>query len=155
MPIKRNILDVSLETLSRTLLAARLSLAAFTLYFLKWPPFRKASSSWRQVLEIAYILLLVPLVFPHQQHYAFLFMIPSFAAVLYALILNFETISKTLKRWVISCLVLVYLCANLSLLLGEFTRYYEHFKILTYGALLLIPLLAVVSRKRDLSVKDS
>jgi hypothetical protein len=40
--------------------------------------------------------------------------------------------------------VVIFLCGNLKILLGEFNRYYEHFKILTYGALLLIPLLAWV-----------
>ena len=39
--------------------------------------------------------------------------------------------------------ILSYLLCNLSLLLGEFRDYYDHFKILTYGALMVIPLLAI------------
>jgi hypothetical protein len=33
--------------------------------------------------------------------------------------------------------------------LGEYNHYYEHFKILTYGALALIPLLAWASRYKQ------
>jgi hypothetical protein len=36
---------------------------------------------------------------------------------------------------------IIYLSFNLKVLLGEFNPYYEHFKILTYGALLLVGLL--------------
>jgi hypothetical protein len=43
----------------------------------------------------------------------------------------------------------VYLTGNLKLILGEFNRYYEHYKILSYGALLLIPLLAWVFASED------
>jgi hypothetical protein len=154
MHIKRNILDVSLEALSLALLIIRLSLATFTLYFLKWPPFKIASSGWKQALEIAYLLLLIPLIFPHQQHYAFLFIVPSFAAILYYFILNFEAMPRSFRQIIISSLVLIYLCSNLSVLLGEFNQYYEHFKLLTYGALLLIPLLVLVSGRTGLSAKD-
>jgi hypothetical protein len=49
---------------------------------------------------------------------------------------------------------MIYLCANLKILLGEFNRYYEHYKILTYGALLLIPLLIWVRNKESSFVLD-
>lgn len=147
MDIKRNILDIPLAAFFYVSLLVRLSLISFVIYFLGWKPFKKASSSWQQMVEIAYILLLVPLVFPHQQHYAFLYTVPAFAIVLYYAIINFQSFGYVRKRCVISLLTLIYLTANLKILLGEFNRYYEHFKILTYGALLLIPGLVWVWRK--------
>ena len=147
LPIRRNIADVSLSTLPNILLSVRLILALFTLYFLKWGFLKKEKSDSNTLIGIAYLLLLIPLIFPHQQHYAFLFIVPAFALVLYHLQLNYKHPSKPTKQIIITLLILIYLCGNLKLILGEFNEYYEHFKILTYGGLLLIPLLVWTSRK--------
>jgi hypothetical protein len=148
MPIRRNIADVSTETLAGIILFVRLSLVGLTLYFLKLRSFAKPVSQVAQLTELSYILLLVPLIFPHQQHYAFLFIVPAFAMVLLTLILNKEAISKFNRSVIIVALSFIYLVANLKILLGEFNKYYEHFKTLTYGALLLIPLLVWASRHK-------
>ncbi|MEO6424592.1 MAG: glycosyltransferase family 87 protein [Bacteroidia bacterium] len=147
LSLKRNIADVSLETLSKILLAARLIFVSFTLYFLKRAPFNKAKGHWQQVIEIGYILLIIPLIFPHQQHYAFLFSVPAFALILLYLFFEKQTISKKTKLTVCILLSLVYLSANLKLLLGTFNEYYDHYKILTYGTLFLIPLLVWIRRQ--------
>ncbi len=145
MPLKRNIADISVHSLARVLLTVRLVLVALTLFFMRWKPFDKAQSLFNGLVEISYILLLIPLIFPHQQHYAFLFIVPAFAAVMYFLVFNYDKISKMKKYVIIFFLALIYLTANLKILLGEYNGYYEHFKILTYAALLLIPMLAWVS----------
>ena len=142
MALPRNIADVSLPVLSAAILVTRIVLIMFTLYFLK------ARSIFRSghynVIEISYLLLLIPLIFPHQQHYAFLFAVPAFAVVLNKLVVEYKSLSVLTVRSVTALLVFIFLCGNLKILLGEFNRYYEHYKILTYGALLLIPLLAWV-----------
>jgi hypothetical protein len=142
MQLRRNIADVSLPVLSAVILAVRIVLMMFTLYFLK------ARSIFRRghynVVEISYLLLLIPLIFPHQQHYAFLFAVPAFALVVSKLVVDHQSMSRWAVRVVSGILLLIFLCGNLKILLGEFNRYYEHYKILTYGALLLIPLLAWV-----------
>lgn len=141
LPLKRNIADVSLETLSRVLLLVRGVLVLFTLWFLKGNLFKPAKTETAGFFELSYILLLIPLIFPHQQHYAFLFSVPAFALILYVLMRDKELLKRTTRLTVSILLALIYLCANLKILLGEFNGYYEHYKILTYGALLLIPLL--------------
>jgi hypothetical protein len=144
MALKRNIADVPLDQLFIILQVARAVLVLFTLYFVRSLPFRNAKTAIQSMAERAYILLLVPLIFPHQQHYAFLFAAPAFAFIVYAAI----TLRANKMTWLL--IGLVYLVANLKLLLGEFNAYYEHYKILTYGALLLLPLLAVsYARLRD------
>lgn len=145
MSLKRNIADLPLDTLKYILLFSRLLLVSLTLYFLKWPPFKKSKNKIQTVFEVSYILLLIPLIFPHQQHYAFLFSVPAFACCLYYLFLHFTEIGNRKRKFLIVFLILIYLTANLSALIGEFNRYYEHYKIITYGALLLIPLLMYVS----------
>ncbi|MBA2610708.1 MAG: DUF2029 domain-containing protein [Bacteroidetes bacterium] len=147
LSLKRNIADVSISTLGTILLLVRLALASFTLYFLKWKPFLKARSVWQQFTEISYLLLLIPLIFPHQQHYAFLFAVPAFAIVLLYLMMYINATPKHTKLSVYILLALIFLCVNLKLLLGAYNNYYDHYKILTYGVLLLIPLLIWVSNK--------
>lgn len=143
LSLRRNVADISLDTLSAVLLAVRAALVALSLYFFRWPPFRPARSQAQTVIECAYLLLLVPLIFPHQQHYAFLFAVPAFAVCLYYTIARWGNAGFPRAAWTIA-LSFVYLSANLKLLLGEFNSYYEHYKILTYGALVLIPLLGLV-----------
>lgn len=154
LSLKRNIADVSIATLSKILLFTRLALVAFTLYFLKWQPFVKARSLWHQYIEISYLLLLIPLIFPHQQHYAFLFAVPAFAINILYLILYKKDISRISKLTVSGLLILIYLSVNLKLLLGTFNPYYDHYKILTYGTLLLIPLLIWLMNRKQV-LKDS
>jgi len=148
LTLKRNIADLSVETLSKTLLVVRLTLVALTLYLMKWMPFVK-SNLRNSLIEVSYVFLLIPLIFPHQQHYAFIFIVPAFALVLYTLILNFEKTILFKKRTIIFLLVLIYLFGNLKIVFGEYNVYYEHFKILTYGALLLVPLLFWVSAETN------
>lgn len=146
--IQRNIADVSLKTLSAVLLIIRVTLIAFTLYFLKGSYFRAEKNNLKNSIEISYILLLIPLIFPHQQHYAFLFMVPAFSVILFVWIKNHAAFKN---KWLVpGILSIIYLCANLKLVLGTFNNYYEHFKILTYGALLLIPLLVWARRHGEL-----
>lgn len=149
LPIKRNIADISLQSLYMAILFSRLLLAAFTVYFLRTLPFQKPFNRLHQFWELSYILLVVPLLFPHQQHYAFLFMIPAFMYCVYDLLAFRAQKNKVFIYFTSGALILIYLAVNLKLLLGEFNAYYEHFKILTCGALLLIIILAVLAPKKD------
>lgn len=155
LKLPRNIADLSYETVAGILLTVRLLLLAFCLYFVRALPFRAAKTRWQSLCEQAYLLLLIPLIFPHQQHYAFIFICPAFCLLLYQLILQWEVWPISKRRLFIFALSLIYLTGNLKLILGEFNRYYEHYKILTYGALLLIPLLAWTSRSKWDTATDS
>lgn len=142
--IKRNIFDISLHSLSTIILLVRLAFVMFTFYFLRTWPFQKNKNKTHRYWEISYILCLIPLIFPHQQHYAFLFIMPAFSYCLFYF-LKFKTkLNKTKRMFIGSFLILIYIITNLKLLLGSFNEYYEHFKILTYGALFLIILLFVL-----------
>ena len=49
----------------------------------------------------------------------------------------------------VSLSIAIYFLCNLKILLGEFNEYYEHYKILSYGALMLIVLLALCVPKEE------
>lgn len=141
--IKRNIADVSLDQLKLILNSARCILILFTLYFLRTLPFKSQVGLKHRFWELSYILLLIPLIFPHQQHYGFLFICPAFIFCLYYFIRRRKTLSKAKYYFMMITGILIYLLCNLKLILGNYNEYYEHFKILTYGALLLLILLSV------------
>jgi hypothetical protein len=143
MLIKRNIADISLDQLKLILNSTRLVLVLFTFYFLRTLPFKAQVGLKHRFWELSYILMLIPLIFPHQQHYAFLFICPAFIFCLYYFIQNRKTLSKGKYYFMLISGILIYLLCNLKLILGNYNEYYEHFKILTYGALLLIVLLAI------------
>ncbi|HWY10858.1 MAG TPA: glycosyltransferase family 87 protein [Bacteroidia bacterium] len=141
--IKRNIADVSFEQLNIILNTIRVLLVLFTLYFLRSKPFQSNVGLKHRFWELSYILLLIPLIFPHQQHYAFLFICPAFIFCLYYFIQNRRSFSKQKYYLLAGTGILVFLLCDLKLILGTYNDYYEHFKILTYGALLLLILLSV------------
>ena len=143
LELKRNIANVSISQLNLILNTLRLLLIVSTLYFLRSKPFVAAKHSIQRLYEVAYICLLIPLIFPHQQHYAFFFVFPATSYLLFYWFVNQDTLGKTKKYILGVCLFLVYLLLNLRFIVGEFNAYYDHFKSLTYGAILLIPLLVV------------
>lgn len=149
LPVKRNIADISLEQLKLLLNTARGILILFTFYFLRTLPFKSVVGLKHRFWELSYILMLIPLIFPHQQHYGFLFICPAFIFCLYYFIQNRKSLSKPKYYFMLCSGVLVYLLCNLKLILGNFNEYYEHYKILTYGALLLILLLSLCIPKEN------
>ena len=136
----RHIANVSMETLALIITLVRLFFVGLTLLFLRTLPFKAAPGSYHQFREISYLLLVVPLIAPHQQHYAFLFALPAFACVLSSLLNSGYSFAHW--RWI--ALALVAVCFNAALWLGAFNAIYNHYKLVTYGALLLVVLLARV-----------
>ncbi|MBI5220169.1 MAG: DUF2029 domain-containing protein [Bacteroidia bacterium] len=147
LPLNRNIADMSFDQVSMILAITRLIFVLFTLYFLRSLPFRKAKNNVSMLWETGYILLIVPLIFPHQQHYAFFFIFPATTYLIYFLFIIYhkkETgFSKIKFNMVFTFMIITYLTVNLNVLLGEYKPYYEHYKILTWGTLLLIPSLSL------------
>jgi len=143
MHIHRNIMDISYDHLVLVLNITRLIFISFSLYFLRTKPFISKVSNMHRFVEISYLLLLIPLIFPHQQGYAFIFIMPAVSYIIYYLITQRNALPNSKFRIITAFMILSYLLCNLELLLGEFGEYYDHFKILTYGTLLVIPLLAV------------
>jgi hypothetical protein len=144
-----NIMDLSVERLAAVINTARACLVAITLYFLRTVPFRNAKDQYHQLWEIGYILAIIPLIFPHQHHYAFLFFLPACVYMVHYFIMHKNELSPRRRRFLRYSLIAVFLAFNLQLLLGEFRPFYEHFKIITFGALYFISVLALCSPTGD------
>ena len=65
----RNIIALSAENATLVLNIIRLILIMATIYFVKWPPFSKTKSKIDMFRTLSYLMLLIPLIFPHQQKF--------------------------------------------------------------------------------------
>jgi hypothetical protein len=154
MPIKRNIADISITQLALIITIVRLFFVLLTLYFLRSLPFKKNNDPLQQLYEVSYICLVIPLIFPHQQHYAFLFIFPATTYVLFFIMNTFFIQENTVRsiarwKWLVSfSLFLVFFSVNSHFLVGAFSEYYDHFKTMTFGVLLLLVLLACFPPKK-------
>ncbi len=162
LPIRRNIANISIEKLSMVINVVRFSFALFAIYFLQTFPFKNTDSNIQKLYELSYLCLATPLIFPHQQPYAFLFIFPAVVYLLFYIIqVYFNPENQKLipnfkikKIVLLILLCLVYFLTNSHFILGVFNNYYNHFKTLTYGILLLVIILAVCSPKQLLDVEE-
>jgi len=152
--LKRNILNLNPQTIGSIINGIRLILVVFTVYFLRRLPFKKAKTKLQSTWELSYILLLIPMIFPHQQHYAFLLALPAVIYCIYWLFVQRSIISKHKFYLRFILLSIIYICFNLHLLLGEFREYYDHFKIISYGSILLVLVLAMCKPNAKMLIGD-
>ncbi|GAB4199496.1 MAG: hypothetical protein Fur0023_01890 [Bacteroidia bacterium] len=138
LPIRRHIVDLSVEQVKTIIQITRVILILSVLIVIKKRPFVKPSIS-ELCYEIAYVMALIPLIFPHQQHYAFLFQLPAISILIYFYLTASLSLSQKIILWII------FLCFNLKIILGAFNEYYDHFKILTYGGLMVIGMMIYIS----------
>lgn len=143
LDIDRHLLVLPTATLSLIINLVRLFIVSLSLYFFKWPPFRNAQSKVNQLWELSFLFLCIPLIFPHQQIYAFLFCLPAAYYTLYFLMQKKQlNIGHTKLKVIVILFCLAFILINLELFLGLYRHYFWHFKTLTYGAIsLLITLL--------------
>jgi hypothetical protein len=142
--LKRNIADISVKQLSLVINIVRTFFILLTLWFLRRFGF-DPENKIKRFYEISYLLLAAPLIFPHQQFYAFFFAFPATVYILFYFQNRYITGLKENKRNKIimaSVLVSIYILTNSHLILGTYRDIYDHFKTLTYGILLLTILLA-------------
>jgi hypothetical protein len=131
-PWRRHLVDLPVSQVHVLTRVAQLLLLLTVLAFLTAPPFRPPASP---VYEWAGLFAVIPLVFPHQQIYSFLFVFPAIAYILR----NGWFVSKSpMKRYIKVLSIAAMLLLNLHLYLGAYRGFYNHYKLLTIGALLLL-----------------
>ena len=92
----------------------------------------------QEVHIIAVLCLLIPLVFPHQQKYAFVLMLPAFYLSLIAII---QEQSKKRRTFSVLILALTFVLTTITTdgILGkELNELSQHYKLITFGAILLL-----------------
>ena len=151
--IRRNIFSLSVETAIFILNVVRGLLVLLTLYFLRSLPFKKVKNPLQNYYALAYMLLITPLVFPHQGKYSFFYMLPAFS---YSIYMIFCLIKKKKERdnyklparfkVAISGLIASFVLTTLTTD-GIIGRHYsdiaDHFHLITIGAMVLIIPLAI------------
>ena len=152
LSLKRNLLNLDITTVIVIINMVRLLLLCFVFYFLRRKIFTLPKTNLHRLCELSYIFLLIPLIFPHQQHYAFFMMMPASMYVIYALFVA-KLDKHIINKGIVGVLILIYLLTNAHLLVGEFRKYYDHYKIITYGGLLMIGLLAYLKPDKVLKEK--
>lgn len=136
LQLKRNILNLNPQTIEIILNVLRVTIILYTLKILSGKPFSKLKSLPIAYYELAYILLVTPLIFPHQQVYGFVFAIPAIFYLVYELLSQFW---KTKKLGPFHILfIIASLFTSSIILLGFIKPLLFHFKILTYGILLFL-----------------
>lgn len=145
LELKRNIANVSAETLGIIVTAVRLFFVLLTLHFLRSWPFKPAKNKLKTLYEVSYIFLITPLLFPHQQHYAFFFAAPAVVYLFYYYCIRFKNDQKPLpngkKIILISLAVIVFFLLSSNFILGQWRDIYNHYKTLTYGIFIIVAIL--------------
>lgn len=145
MDLKRNIMNIDVQNLELAINVARAFFVVATLYFLRTAPFKSETNRVQVLYELSYILVVIPLIFPHQQQYAFYFVFPAASYLLYYFTQVFfenEWQKPRLGYVIMGLFFIGYLLTSATFILGEFRNYYDHYKILTYGIFILIGILA-------------
>ncbi|HET6225122.1 MAG TPA: glycosyltransferase 87 family protein [Bacteroidia bacterium] len=138
LTLKRNIANLPVETVVWIIQVVRVVLLAMVFYFLRSLPFRKVQSRLQQWWELSYILLITPLIFPHQQFYAFLFMLPAFFYLAYFFVLR----GNKDKMLILALGIIFILTSFIGGTLGFLRDISSHYKLITYGSFITVGLLA-------------
>jgi hypothetical protein len=154
LKVNRNIANLSITQLGYIINIVRLLFLAFSLYFFRTWPFVKKVGKTHRFWELSYFLIIIPLLFPHQQYYSFLFVAPALCYIYYQFMMHYTTMSRLKYRLTIAAMTLSFLLCNLGFIIGALDGYFRHFKILTYGILLIVLLLAVSKPEAELKVES-
>ncbi len=101
---------------------------------------------------------MMPLLFPHQQKYAFLLAGPALFYLAYVLVLNFRAEARHLgkSRWIAIVILSILSFALMTLttdsLVGRSLNLItQHYKLITWGALVLILILVIAPPGKAIS----
>jgi len=151
--IARNIANWNAKSITLLINLTRAALLLLTLAFLRTAPFKKAVNAPHGFSEIAYICLVTPLIFPHQQAYGFFFVLPTTMYLAWYLVEHWSERASSYFKIVFVVCIIAMIIVNLELIYGEYRKWYWYFKTLTYGTLLLLVALALSRPK--VSSKDN
>lgn len=153
--IKRNFVNLPLEQVITILNAVRLAFVALTMLFLRSLPFRSMNNQIRKFWEMGYLFIVIPLIFPHQQLYAFMYITPAFIYLTWYFITSWETLKPQMNffKWIPLALI-AFICSPLigrDIISSYFYELLLYFRILPMIAMLLMVMLWVYRPKAQLN----
>ncbi|MFT5158147.1 MAG: hypothetical protein ACI83I_002711 [Bacteroidia bacterium] len=138
---KRNLVDWNPEVVRWVIVGAKLILFMLCVWAMNLKTiFSNEKNRIQCFWELSFILAVVPLIFPQQRSYAFVFLLPALMYFTYVLI------AQSANRRPVTILVFTFiiLLLNMELFVGHFREIYWHYKTITYGTLLALSLMAVL-----------
>lgn len=144
MPYARNVFNLTIQQAELVLNITRLFLLGLSLLFFKSLPFKKEAYRLKEYWQASYFIMLIPLLLPHQQKYAFLFVLPMVMYLLYYFIVTYN--GKRPKLYYAFVLLFIISMLFYSPLygadvIGKFLfEYTQHYRILTFATLSVIPI---------------
>lgn len=158
MDFKRNIFNISHQNVEYVINISRLLILALSLFFFKSMPFKKEANKLKSFWEISFFVLIIPLLLPHQQKYAFLLAIPIVCYLLNFFIYTYGKIKTKGYYFTLS----VFICCMLffsplygSDIIGRFLfDYTQHYRFLTFATLFLIPISLYCNPSRLKSIEN-
>ncbi|HFC00832.1 MAG TPA: DUF2029 domain-containing protein [Phaeodactylibacter sp.] len=137
------ITQLSQETIVYLTNGLRLLAAILTLYFLKTLPFQKAKSNVHRLWEVGYLFLVTPLLFPHQQNYAYFYLYPAVVYLVYFFYKKTKTqggfrLLKKKDKILLAIFGMSYLMMSVELFFGEFRTFYIDIRLMTWAAILFL-----------------
>lgn len=118
----------------------RLLLAGLTILFLRSRPFVAVSDTKQFATETSYLFLVTPLLFPQQNKWAYVYILPALAVIFYAMLSNKKNYIS------ISVMAVVFILTTVTsngIIGNKLHKYTECYKLITFGTLLLIPQLYI------------
>ena len=97
LSFKRNFADLPFEQVSLILNVVRFMFVMLTLAFLGTLPFKTIKGNTRQFWEMCYLFLAIPLLYPHQQQYAFLYISPALIYIAWYFVVNWDAIKPKMN----------------------------------------------------------
>ena len=134
---RRHLIDFGYTATKYLIYGGRVTLMLLTFYFLKN---RKESDIQLKLFwEWSYLFLVIPLFFPQQRLYNFLFLLPALSYIIAYQIKKYTVKKKV--TWGLFLLFFLMLLFNLEILIGIFRKYLWYHKYMTYATFLLLGLL--------------
>jgi hypothetical protein len=144
MGYRRHLFNFTPQQVAMSIQVARLFIIALSLLYFRSLPFSKEHNRLKMYWEISFFMLIIPLLLPHQQKYAFLLAIPMVCYLLYFFIRTYSIPKSKLDRLVFAafyCCMLVYSPLYGMDIIGKFLfTLTQHYRLLTICTLLLIPI---------------
>lgn len=139
---RRHLVDLGRNVVVYLIYAARLMFVILSLYFFRSRPFVRIKNKLHQFWELSYLLLAIPMIFPQQRTYNFIFLLPAVTYLGY----NFINAKEAIKGYTLKLCIFIFsiIILNLELVLGVFRKYYWHHKTLTHATLMLLLLLLII-----------
>jgi hypothetical protein len=156
LSFKRNFLDLNLSQVTLVLNVVRLFFVLLTLLFLRTLPFKAINNKTRSFWEMSYLFIIIPLIYPHQQQYAFVYIIPAFVYITWFFVLNLDTIKQKFNP--LTWIILIIVCFNFTPLIGRdiiTSHFFEvllYLRILPLAVIMLIPVLWYCRPKEELKL---